>query len=96
MRKSCRTWGEMHFWDIVNKLFGQSHWVKFALDRLSTNIYESIKFQLQSYFYFSDAEQISVLGDEDNAGISGGNDGEIAGMDSDDTPADYGDDGDDD
>ena len=42
---------------------------------------------MQSYFYFSDAEQISVLG---------GNDGEIAGMDSDDTPADYGEDADDD
>ena len=55
-----------------------------------------MKFQLQSYFYFSDAEQISVLGGEDDAGISGGNDGEIAGMDSDDTPADYGEDADDD
>ena len=51
---------------------------------------------MQSYFYFSDAEQISVLGDEDNAGISGGNDGKVAGIDSDDNPDDYGDDGDDD
>ena len=55
-----------------------------------------MKFQLQSYFYFIDAEQISVVGGEDDAGISGGNDGDIAGMDSDDNPADYGDDGDDD
>ena len=53
-----------------------------------------MKFQLQSYFYFIHAEQISVVGGEDDAGISGGNDGDIAGMDSD-NPADYGDDGDD-
>ena len=51
---------------------------------------------MQSYFYFSDAEQTSVLGGEDNAGISGGNYGKVAGINSDDNPADYGDDADDD
>ena len=93
MRKSYRTWLEerctFEFWDTVNELFGQSQWVKFALNQLSTNIYESVKFQLQSYFYFCDAEQISVLGGEDNAGIN-----QFCWLLN--NPADYGDDGDDD
>ena len=39
--------------------------------------------------FLSNVEQISVLGGEDNAGISGGNEGEVAGFDSADNPADY-------